>query len=72
MWLECGLHGRVELSRITQTLLVAKEPASIPAGPGEIVVTIDGQPKRLAVNLTHGFSNRNAAKFVVVDDSAPF
>lgn len=72
MWLDCGKHGLVELGRITPTLVVAKEPKFIPPGYGELIVTIDGVSKRISVNLTHGFSNRNAAKFVIVDGSAPF
>jgi hypothetical protein len=73
MWLECGAFGRVELSRITPTLLVGKPSHDVPACDADLVITIDGRPLRSRVNLSSGFSKRRqAARFAPVTEVAPF
>lgn len=73
MWLDCGEHGRMPLSRVTPKMVVAKECREIPACFAELVVTVDGRRLQKSVNLRDGFTKkRRAAVIVAIDDAAPF
>jgi len=74
MWLDCGSHGTIPLSRITPTMIVAKEPRAVPAGEAEIVVTVDGRYIRTKVMLNGGFAKgRTTARiWRIRDEVAPF
>ena len=72
MWLDCGSYGRVELSRITPTSVVARNPRPVPTGDADLVVVVDGREMRNRVHLAKGFSKKGMALILAVDDVAPF
>ncbi len=73
IWLDCGIHGKVLLSRVTPKSVVASQPRDIPPCLADLVVTVDGQRMQSRVNLASGFSkNRRAALVLSVDAIAPF
>lgn len=73
MWLDCGEHGTLPLSRVTPTLVVARECREIAPCFADLVVTVDGVRLRQPVNVTTGFTRgRRAAIVVPVDGAAPF
>ena len=72
MWLECGPHGRIDLSRITPKAVVAKVPQKIPPCDADLVVVVDGERTQQRVNLPRGFSGGSAAMMRLVTDIAPF
>lgn len=70
MWLDCGDHGAVELSRITERAVFAKSPREIPPCHADLNVTVDGQLLTVRVNLTQGFpKGRLAARALPVGDA---
>jgi hypothetical protein len=73
MWLDCGEHGRLGLSRITPKSVVAKSvPQDIPRCRAELVVTVDGRQLSRWVDVL-GFSRgRRVALVLPVYDPAPF
>ena len=73
MWLDCGAHGRLPLSRITPKSVFSPKPRDIPPCIADLVVTVDGLVIRNRVNLAAGFSaNREFALALMVDEIAPF
>lgn len=73
MWLDCGEHGCLFLSRVTPKSVVAKMPRDIPPCLADLVVTVDGRFLRNRVNLPSGFSQaRSIARVLPVDNVAPF
>jgi hypothetical protein len=73
MWLECGEHGEVHLSRVTPKSVVAKIAREIPPCIANLVVTVDGRRMCNRVKLTSGFSRgRRMARVLSFDDVAPF
>ena len=73
MWLDCGRYGRVELSRITPTAVVARRRAEIPPCHAELVVVVDGEELRNRVNVAYGFTRRSRSAMVLsLDEHAPF
>jgi hypothetical protein len=74
MWLDCGEHGRVDLSRITPKSVVAKEARHVPPCIAELVVCVDGRCRRIRVNVSRGFANGRLATAIypLSDDVAPF
>jgi hypothetical protein len=72
MWLDCGLYGEVELSRITPTSVVAKSPREIPPCIAELIVTIDGARVQNRVEL-RGFSKGRAVALIrLIGEVLPF
>lgn len=73
MWLDCGEHGRLELSRISPTHVVARRPKNIPPCHADLVVVVDGREMRSKVEVPNGFHpKRRAALVLPVDLVAPF
>ena len=72
MWLECGPHGRVDLSRVTPKAVVAKTPQAIPPCFADLIVVVDGERMQKRVNLPGGFGGGLAAMIRLVTDAAPF
>jgi hypothetical protein len=73
MWLDCGEHGRVELSRITPKSVVARHPRPVPPGPAELVICVDGQCERHQVSVGSGFlKGRLVALVRPAGNVAPF
>jgi hypothetical protein len=73
MWLDCGEHGRLALTRVTPKSVVAEAPRDIPPCRAELIVAVDGRFLRNTVNLASGFSRgRSVALVLPVDDVAPF
>ena len=72
MWLDCGVHGRVDLSRVTPKSVVAKAPQDIPACIAELVVSVDGRCRRTLINLRGFTKGRLAAAVDSINDVAPF
>jgi hypothetical protein len=70
MWLDCGEHGRIDLSRVTPSSVVAKVVRDLPACEAYLVVVVDGEEMRTRV-ASYGFSNGKAT-VVAIDDNAPF
>jgi hypothetical protein len=73
MWLDCGEHGKLFLSRITPKSVVAKSATEgIPPCPAELVVTVDGRLLRNRVNVLGFSKGRRTALVLPVDNVAPF
>jgi hypothetical protein len=72
MWLDCGTHGHVELSRITPTKVIARRRCEIPPCYAELVVVVDGETMRRPVHIPAGFTNSRLALALPVDHVAPF
>jgi hypothetical protein len=73
MWLDCGPHGRVDLSRVTPTSVVAREPRDVPPGDADLVVVVDGEEMRTRVHIANGLSRTSRVALVLpVDQVAPF
>jgi hypothetical protein len=73
MWLDCGEHGRVDLSRITPKSVVARHARRVPPGPAELVVCVDGHCERHPVSLGSGFLRGRVVALVrPIGDVAPF
>jgi hypothetical protein len=73
MWLDCGEHGRIELSRITPNSVVARHPRNVPPCHADLVVMVDGDTMRSRVHVAYGFSKaRRSALAFPVDHVAPF
>jgi hypothetical protein len=73
MWLDCGEHGKVPLSRITPTLVVAHSAVDIPPCTADLVIVVDGKMICHRVDVTTGFSpTRRAARVRPATGSAPF
>jgi hypothetical protein len=63
MWLDCGAHGLVELSRISPKSVVAKYAQNIPPCDADLVVTVDDHCIVKRVNIARGFPRgRQAAR----------
>lgn len=72
MWLDCGTHGEVELSRITPTNVIASRRYEIPPCFAKLVVVVDGKTMHRPVHLPGGFANSRKALALPVDQVAPF
>jgi hypothetical protein len=73
IWLDCGPHGLLELSRVTPNSVIAKSFREIPPGFAELIVTVDGISKSIRLKLVNGFTKgRCAARAIVADDLIPF
>lgn len=74
LWLDCGSHGKIPLSRISPTAIVAIDRNAVfPIGPGRLVVVVDGEQTIVPVQVSPGTpSNRGSARVVVADEAAPF
>jgi hypothetical protein len=73
MWLDCGEHGRVLLSRITPTEVVARVRRAIPPCQADLVVRVDGEEMRTRVNIANGFTRASRKAIAVpMDGAAPF
>jgi hypothetical protein len=72
IWLDCGVHGRVDLSRESPRSVVAKAPHEIPACVAELVVSVDGRCRRTLINLRGFTKGRLAAVADSISDVAPF
>ncbi len=73
MWLDCGEHGMVPLSRITPTSVVARISKDIPPCDAKLVVTVDGYRMQNRIRLSEGFrKGRRTAVALPIDDIAPF
>ena len=71
MWLDCGEHGHIQLSRITPTSVVTRDALNVPAGDADLVVVVDGEEMRTRVHIT-GSSRGRVAMVLAVDQVAPF
>lgn len=72
MWLDCGPHGLLELSRIGPSAVIAKFAREIPPCFADLIVCVDGQSLSVRVKLTNGFvKGRRAARALIVDDALP-
>ena len=72
MWLDCGEHGVVPLSRVRRRSVVARTSRNIPPCLAALVITVDGRLSRTLVNLTSGFTEgRRAARVLTVDALDP-
>lgn len=72
MWLDCGEHGRVDLSRVTPKTVVAKVSKAIPPCEAQLVVVVDGHEQSSRVHLVAGFQSSRVAMALPIDDIAPF
>ena len=72
MWLDCGEHGRVDLSRLTPKTVVARTKQDIPPCFADLIVMVDGQRLQRRVNITGFSKGRRVARVFEADDSAPF
>lgn len=71
MWLDCGARGRINLSRITPTAVVARDEQDVPPGDAVLVVAVDGEEMRTNVHVARSSRGR-VARVVPVDPVAPF
>ncbi|HZZ43245.1 MAG TPA: hypothetical protein VFE58_09925 [Tepidisphaeraceae bacterium] len=73
MRLDCGEHGRIELSRITPNSVVARHASDLLPCHADLVVVVDGEMMRNRVNIANGFSKpRRTALALPIDQIAPF
>ncbi|MDB5297055.1 MAG: hypothetical protein JWO31_3038 [Phycisphaerales bacterium] len=73
IWLDCGVHGLLDLARVTPTSVEAVAPRDIPPCPAELVVTLDGRCLRSPVYLRSGVAEGSRDALVSpADDAAPF
>ena len=71
LWLECD-HGRVELSQVGATFVIAQTPSALPQCHADIVMSIDGRIQKRRVELVSGMSEDEAETMVLASDSLPF
>jgi hypothetical protein len=64
LWLDCGLHGRVELCRVSSTMVEAKNPRHIPPCEGFLEISVDGHLLRKRVSLPRGISAQRSGAMV--------
>ena len=70
MWLDCGDHGVVELSRVTPRAVFAKVATEIPPCVAFLNVVVDHNLLRVRVNLKNGIpKGRRAARARAVDNA---
>jgi len=72
MWLDCGEHGLMHLSRITPKSVVAKERREIPPCFANLVVVVDGQRVQHRVHVPKGFTNGRMLTPVNPYEEPPF
>lgn len=60
MWLDCGPHGPVPLSRACPKMVVARDAQAIPACNAVLVAVVDGERITRPVRC-RGFNHRRAA-----------
>jgi len=73
MWLDCGVHGKSKLSRITPNSVILSQSFDAPPCEGELIVFVDSKRIVRRVRLVRGVSkSRNMAFVYPFDDIAPF
>lgn len=71
MWLDCGVRGCIQLTRITPTAVVTRDEQPVPPGDAVLVVVVDGEEMRTNVHVPRPSRSR-IARVVAVDPVAPF
>lgn len=54
-WLDCGVHGRIPLARLSPKSVVAKAECVVPPCDADLVVVVDGDRRETRVRLVSGF-----------------
>jgi len=73
MWLDCGPHGKLQLSRITPNAVVVKEPVNVPPCHGNLIVSVDGEEMVVPVHVVEGISQtQHHTMALKLDHVAPF
>lgn len=73
MWLDCGALGRISLSHVSSTFVVAAEAANIPACDARIILTVDGQQFVRPIKLVQGLSQSCRESMILSRDGvSPF
>jgi hypothetical protein len=71
LWLDCE-HGRIPLSQVGSTFVIASCPRQLPPCKAQVVVSIDGQVYPRAVRLVNGMRANQRRTLVLADDAIPF
>ncbi|MEX2543879.1 MAG: hypothetical protein WD316_02010 [Phycisphaeraceae bacterium] len=67
LWLDCE-QGRVPLSHVGSTSVIAASPRDLPACRARVVVSVDGREFVRAVTLIDGMSRAESEARVVADE----
>jgi hypothetical protein len=73
LWLDCGHHGKVQLTHASATFVIAAVAVCLPACLATIILTVDGQKYERPVKLVGGMSPNSREAMVLSDDHiSPF
>ena len=73
LWMDCGEHGKVQLSQAADTFVIATNAVSIPPCDARIVITVDGYQFVRPVQLVNGMAAPAREAMLLSQDSvSPF
>jgi hypothetical protein len=71
MWLDCYSRGKVRLAHVASSFVIADAGAEVPAGPANIILTVDGRKYERRVRLLDNLSPTNLHSLVEPYDEIP-
>jgi hypothetical protein len=71
LWIDCGCHGKVQLSQASERFVIAATPTVIPPCEARIILSIDGFLYERPVQLVDGFSASSREAAVLSPENVP-
>jgi hypothetical protein len=71
IWMDCFSRGKVRLSQVASSFVIADAGAEVPAGPANIILTVDGRKYERRVRLVTNLTAANPYSLIEPDESIP-